>query len=239
RGGLLRVVLLQRLLDGLLAGDDDLDVVAGEELDVVDGVDVRRVAHRQDQRGAGAVHRNALVLLRHVLGHQPDDLGVDVEFLQVDGGDAVLLGEEVRELGLLDEAELGEVVADAAARLLLLLLGLLKLLEGDQVFADEQLAKPTSHRGTSPRGLEDSRPLADQARKLPEFREDFRRARALTCAQVCRFLTAAVRAFPYPRKSRRAQATSRAICSLSASTVGKRRSSRTRWTNSTRSDRPS
>ena len=84
RGALLRVVLVQRLLDGLLAGDDDLDVVAGEELDVVDGVDVRGVAHRQYQRGAGAIHRDALVLLGDFLGDELHHLAVDVEFLQVD-----------------------------------------------------------------------------------------------------------------------------------------------------------
>ena len=145
RGALLGVVLLERLLDGLLAGDDDLDVVAGEELDVVDGVDVRRVAHRHDQRGAGAVHRDALVLLRHFLGDELHHLGVDVEFLQVDRGNAVLLGEEVGELGLLDEAELGEVVADPAARLLLLVLRFLQLLQRDQVLADQQLAETSSH----------------------------------------------------------------------------------------------
>jgi len=145
RGGLVGVVALQGLLDGLLGGDDDFDVVAGEELDVVDGVDVRRVAHRQDEGGAGAVHRNALVLLGHVLRHELHHLGVDVEFLQVDRRNAVLLGEEAGELRLLDEAELGQVVADAAASLLLLFLCLLKLLKRNQVFAYEQLTKPTGH----------------------------------------------------------------------------------------------
>jgi hypothetical protein len=152
RGALLGVVLLQRLLDGLLAGDDDLDVVAGEKLDVVDGVDVRRVAHGEDERGAGAVDRNALVLLGHFLGHELHHLHVDVEFLQIDGGNAVLLGEEVRELALLDEAELRQVVTDSAASLLLLILRLLQLLKGDEVFADKKLAKSSSHRCLPLRG---------------------------------------------------------------------------------------
>ena len=136
-GALLRVVLLQRLLDGLLAGDDDLDVVAGEELDVVDGVDVGGVAHRQDQRGAGAVDRNALVLLGDFLGDEFHHLAVDVEFFQVDGRNAVLLRKKIGELGLFDEAELREVVTDPAAGLLLLVLRLLQLLQRDEVFADQ------------------------------------------------------------------------------------------------------
>src|SRR4051812_19875303 len=145
RGGLVGVVALQGLLDGLLGGDNDFDVVAGEELDVVDGVDVRRVAHRQDEGVARAVHRNALVLLGHVPGDELHHLRVDVEFLQVDRRNAVLLREEAGELRLLDEAELGQVVADAAASLLLLFLCLLKLLKRNQVFAYEQLTKPTGH----------------------------------------------------------------------------------------------
>jgi hypothetical protein len=63
-----RVVALDRVADGRLGGDHHLDVVAGEELEVVDGVDVRRVGHRHDQRGAGAVDRDDLVLLATSLG---------------------------------------------------------------------------------------------------------------------------------------------------------------------------
>ena len=45
-----RVVrLLDGLLDRRLARDDDFDVVAGDELEIVDGVDVRRVAHGDDE----------------------------------------------------------------------------------------------------------------------------------------------------------------------------------------------
>ena len=82
---------------------------------------------------------------RDLLGDQLDDLGVDLEVLQVDRRDAVLLGEEVGELGLLDEAELGQVVPEAAARLLLLVLRLLQLLQRDQVLADQQLTETSSH----------------------------------------------------------------------------------------------
>ena len=126
-------------------GDHGLDVVAGEELDVVDREDVRRVAHRDDERGAGAVDRDDVVLLADLLRDELDDLRVDLEVVEVDRRDAVLLGEEVGELRLLDGADLDEVVADAAAGLGLLVLGLLELRHRDEVLADQQLAKSTTH----------------------------------------------------------------------------------------------
>ena len=46
---LLLVVARDRVADGLFARDDDLDIVAREDLQVVDGVQVRGVAHRHDQ----------------------------------------------------------------------------------------------------------------------------------------------------------------------------------------------
>jgi hypothetical protein len=63
-----------------VGGDDDLDVVAGEELEVVDGEDVRRVAHRDDERRAGAAHGDDLVLRSaDLLADQLGDLVVDLE----------------------------------------------------------------------------------------------------------------------------------------------------------------
>ena len=40
------------------------------------------------------------------LRNQSNDNGVDLEFLQVDGGNAVLLGDEIREVILVQIAEL-------------------------------------------------------------------------------------------------------------------------------------
>ncbi len=147
RGPLLGVVALDGLLDGRLGGDHRLDVVAGVELDVVDGEDVRRIAHGDDERAAGAVHRHHLVLLGDGLGDELDDLGVDVEVLQVDGGHAVLLGEEAGEVALGDGALLHQQGADARAGLALLLLGLLELLQRDEVLANEELTEASGHLG--------------------------------------------------------------------------------------------
>ena len=58
-------------------------------------------------------------------------------------GTPYCLREEVGELRLLDGAGLDQRGADAGAGLLLLLLRLAQLLDGDQVLADEQLTKAT------------------------------------------------------------------------------------------------
>src|SRR5262249_33719570 len=68
----------------------------------------------------------------------------------VDGGDAVLLRQEVGELLLGDGALLHQERADAAAALLLLFLGLLQLLQRDQVLADKEFTEPTGHEAPLP-----------------------------------------------------------------------------------------
>ena len=56
----------------------------------------------------------------HLLGHEIDDLALDVEVGQRDGGDAVGLGEELCEFRLIDEAQFGERIAKPLPRLALL-----------------------------------------------------------------------------------------------------------------------
>ena len=149
-GPLLGVEAIEGLADGLLRGHHHVDVVAGEELDVVDGEDVGRVAHGDDQRRAGAVDRHHQVLLGGGLGHQLEHLRIDLEVLEVDGGDAVLLGEEAGQVRLGDGALLHQQGADAAAALARFLLRLLELLEGDEVLTNQQFAEPSGHVSCSP-----------------------------------------------------------------------------------------
>jgi hypothetical protein len=136
------VVAIDRALDGVVGGDDDLDVVAGEELDVVDGDDVRGIRGGQDQSRPGAVHREDRVLDRDLFGDQLDDRRVDLELVEVDRWHAVLLGDEVGELGLLQVAELGDLGAEAAATVPSRVTRLAQLLGGEQVLLDEELADP-------------------------------------------------------------------------------------------------
>jgi hypothetical protein len=125
---------------GAVGRDDDLDVVAGEELDVVDREDVRRVGRREDQRRARAVHRDHRVLLRDLFGDQLDHRGVDVELVQVDVRDAVLLRDEGGELLLLKEPELGDLRTEARPTLLRFFARLPELLGREQVLADQEFA---------------------------------------------------------------------------------------------------
>src|SRR5262249_40488324 len=102
------------------------------------------------------------VLLRDLLLHQLDDLRVDLEVLQVDRRNAVLLAEEVGELVLLDRSDLDQGRADAGAVLLLLLLRLAQLLDGDEVLPDEQFTESAGRHAfalTSEAGRGRSRPL--------------------------------------------------------------------------------
>ncbi len=149
RGGLV-VVLVDRGLDRLFRGDDDLDVVPGEELDVVDREDVRRIGGGEDQRGAGAVHRNHGVLDRHLFRDQLDDVAIDLELGEFDRRQPVLLGDELGELGFLEVTELGDLVAEASAVGARLVAGALQLLGRQHVLTDEQLADPLVHRVPSP-----------------------------------------------------------------------------------------
>ena len=93
----------------------------------------------------GAAERNDLVLLRGLGGNQLDDGRVDLELREVDRGDAVLLAEERGDLLVLDEPHLDEVVAELAPVGLLMVQGLLKLLGGDALLLEEELANANGH----------------------------------------------------------------------------------------------
>ncbi len=140
-GGAGVVVLFDRRLDGALARDDGLDVVAGEKLQVVDRVEVRRIRHRDDERVSRARDREHPVALARLLRDELQDLGVDLVLLEIDGRDAILLAEEARDLVVADVAQLRERVAEILSRLLLLFLRMPKLREGDELLEYEQFAE--------------------------------------------------------------------------------------------------
>ena len=140
-GGARVVVALDRRCDRGLAGDDRLDVVAGQELDVVDGVQVRRVGHRDDQRRARARDRNDPVLVADLAGDELDHFRIDLVLVEIDRGHAVLRRKEIRDLAVGDVAELRERVAEVLARALLLVLRFPELLQADELLANEELTE--------------------------------------------------------------------------------------------------
>ena len=84
------VIFVDSRLDGVFGRDNDFDVIAGHKLDIVDGEDIGRIGHGDDQRRACPVDRNQLILLHDFGRNQLDDAFIDFKFTEVDRRDAVL-----------------------------------------------------------------------------------------------------------------------------------------------------
>jgi len=89
------------------------------------------------------------MLLADLAWHQLQDGRFDLDLRQVDRWQAVLLGDELGELLILDVAHARERRAEPLARPLGLVLRLLKLLQREHLLADEQLTN-TAHSPVSP-----------------------------------------------------------------------------------------
>ena len=81
-----------------LRGDDGLDAQAGPEADVLDHVEVGRIDHGQGQEGPDPVDRHDHVFLGRVDRDQADDVGVDLELVEVDVGIAELAAQALGHL---------------------------------------------------------------------------------------------------------------------------------------------
>ena len=87
-------------------------------------------------------------MLRRELGRdQLRDAGIDLELREVDRGHAILARQHLGELGLLNEAELDQVVADASTVLPLLLERLVELLPGDEPLTHEEVTNTLCNGG--------------------------------------------------------------------------------------------
>ncbi len=144
------VVGLDRGANRLLGGDDGLDVVAREELDVVEGEDVRRVGGSEDERRAGPIHGDDVVFSGDVFGDQSDDFGLDREVREIDRGNAILFGDELGELVLVHEAKSGDLRTQAFAMRSRLLSRLVELLRREQILLDQEFTDALVQRGPSP-----------------------------------------------------------------------------------------
>jgi DNA-binding IclR family transcriptional regulator len=89
--------------------------------------------------------------------HELEDVGRDLEVGEVDRRDAVLLREEVGQLGFIENAELGQALTQPCTRFTLLFLRFLQLRQRDQILADEQLTQSThSHSRDADRHTDQS-----------------------------------------------------------------------------------
>ena len=100
--------------DVLLGRDGRAHLVAGHQRDVVDGEDVARVDHRDQQRAVVEdLDRHRAVALGRARGQQVGGRHVDPEDAEVDLVDAEALGDDARELVGRQDAALDEHLAGA------------------------------------------------------------------------------------------------------------------------------
>ena len=81
-----RVELLDCITERELTGDDREDVQTGDELDVVEDRQRRRVGHRDSQSAAITLQWKHAVLHCELTGNELGNARIDLEFGQVDGG---------------------------------------------------------------------------------------------------------------------------------------------------------
>ena len=100
------------------------------------------IGHGDGERAALALERQHDALGGHVGRDQLDDLGIDLEAREVHRRHAVLAGEDLGDLELLDQPELHQDVAQPVLGGLLLRERLRELLARDQAFAQQDFAEP-------------------------------------------------------------------------------------------------
>ena len=117
-------------------------IEAGDELEVFQQAVIGRIGHGDRERAAFALERKHDALGGHLGGNQLDDLRIDLEPGEIDRRHAILPGQDLGDLQLLDQPELDQDVAQPVLGVLLLGEGLPELLSGDQAFTEQDFAKP-------------------------------------------------------------------------------------------------
>ena len=135
------------LLDGrahrVLAGEHRHDVVARDELEVVDHAHRRRVGDGDGELPSVALERKHGVLRRQLRRNELQQARVDLEPREVDCRHAILAREHLDDFGLGHEAHLDQRQAKPLSRGLRLFLQRLgKVLAAEEPLAHEKLAQP-------------------------------------------------------------------------------------------------
>ncbi len=132
------VEAVDRLLDRALRGHDRLDLEPDDELDVVDGVEVEGVGHREGERAADLANGNGRELRRHLRGEEVDGTPIDVEVREVHGGHVVHARERRQQVTLGHDPHLHEAQIERFPRRLLLDLRALELIRRDQLVLQKE-----------------------------------------------------------------------------------------------------
>jgi hypothetical protein len=80
------------------------------------------------------------VFLGHFLGDETEHGGIDIEELEIDGGNAVVPGEDGSDHVVADETEFDEIEAEAATVFALVVESLSEALRTNKIFAYENFA---------------------------------------------------------------------------------------------------
>ena len=113
------VGLLNPFQDGAFRGHHRLDVEPGHELDVVHGEYIGGINHGDGQRCADPAERQDLITLRGLERNKLYYRRINFEVRKIDGGNAVLPGEEIGDILVGQEAQLYQSRAETAAALFL------------------------------------------------------------------------------------------------------------------------
>ena len=138
------------LLDFGLGADVHVDFQPGDELDVVDGEDVRRVGHGHRQAAPVAPDRHHLETGGHLGRHQPGGGRVDLDVREIGQRHAVEAGEELPVLLLVQGPQPHQRQRQAPAASLGELLRLRHLLRRDLPDLDEFPGQGVLQVSTSP-----------------------------------------------------------------------------------------
>ena len=135
-------MLLDQVAKGVLAGDDRKEVEAGDELEVFQQAVIGGIGHGDGQRAAFALERKHDALGGHLGRNQLDDLRIHLEPGEIDRRHAILPGQDLGDLQLLNQPELHQDVAQPVLGVLLLREGLPELLSGNQAFTEQDFTEP-------------------------------------------------------------------------------------------------
>jgi len=139
------VMLTDDFLDGRLRGHVDLDVLAGEEANVVDDEKVSRVGHGHVQGVAHDAEGDRLVFLSHVHGNQADEGLGDRQFGQVYLRDMELARQKPHQGVFADHPQFDEHGPDALPALGVFFQGSSQLVVVEQPLGNQQFADLFGH----------------------------------------------------------------------------------------------
>ena len=140
------VDLVERLENLLLGHHDRLDVALEKARQLIEGEEIGRIAHRDDDRVAALLQRHGAKAARRRLRQLLHHLEIEVVLREIDVAQAELARERLRKLLVLEETELHQHAPEAPAAAGLLLEGHAQLLHGEELLRNEHIPEPDALR---------------------------------------------------------------------------------------------